>query len=182
MSTTTRGRRGRPTKYREEFAEQARKLCLLGLTDAGLADFFGVDEATINRWKRAHADFCASISAGKMAADSDVADSLYRSAVGGHFVTEERPVAEGEGSGAVVRPLRRQVPPSVQAQSLWLRNRQPHLWRDRVEVKEEISLNVFPPKEVLDDLYNRVLAEAAKRDAFLVGRRERLGIDAPGAE
>jgi len=38
---------GRPSGYREEFAEQARKLCRLGATDKELADFFGVDEATI---------------------------------------------------------------------------------------------------------------------------------------
>lgn len=30
----------RPTKYQEAYAEQARKLCLLGYTDAELADFF----------------------------------------------------------------------------------------------------------------------------------------------
>lgn len=34
---------GRPTKYRPEFAEQARKLCLLGATDKELADFFEND-------------------------------------------------------------------------------------------------------------------------------------------
>lgn len=42
---------GRPTLYREEYAEQARKLCLLGTTDAELADFFNVAVDTINEWK-----------------------------------------------------------------------------------------------------------------------------------
>lgn len=184
MSTTTRttGKRGRPTKYRPEFAEQARKLCLLGLTDTGLADFFGVDETTICRWKRTHADFCQSILAGKMVADAEVADSLYRSAVGGHHVTEDRLAAGGDRAQDEVQPLRRQVPPSVQAQSLWLRNRQPRLWRDKIEVKEDINLNVFPPREVLDAIYQKALAQAAERDKMLIGRRERLGIviDAAG--
>lgn len=40
----------------------------------------------------------------------------------------------------------------------------------------EINLNIFPPKEVLDGIYAKALAEAAKRDLTLVGRRERLGI------
>ena len=35
----------RPTKYQEAYAEQARKLCLLGYTDAELADFFEVSES-----------------------------------------------------------------------------------------------------------------------------------------
>ncbi len=34
----------RPTKYQEAYAEQARKLCLLGYTDAELADFFEVSD------------------------------------------------------------------------------------------------------------------------------------------
>ena len=38
---------GRPSKYRPEYAEQAGKLALLGLTDKQLGDFFGVDERTI---------------------------------------------------------------------------------------------------------------------------------------
>ena len=48
---------GRPTLFKEEYLEQAYKLCLLGATDADLADFFGVDEDTINLWKRTHKDF-----------------------------------------------------------------------------------------------------------------------------
>lgn len=41
---------------------------------------------------------------------------------------------------------------------------------------QEINLNVFPPKEVLDGIYAKALEEAKKRDAMLIGRRERLGI------
>lgn len=37
----------RPTKYQEAYAEQARKLCLLGYTDAELADFFEVSESLL---------------------------------------------------------------------------------------------------------------------------------------
>lgn len=44
------------------------------------------------------------------------------------------------------------------------------------EKEVEVNLNVFPPREVLDAIYAKALAEAAVRDAFLVGRRERLGI------
>ena len=51
---------GRPSKYKSEYAEQARKLCLLGATDTDMADFFDVDEATINRWKLDFPEFCES--------------------------------------------------------------------------------------------------------------------------
>ena len=34
--------RGRKSEYREEYAEQALKLCLLGATDKEIAEFFSV--------------------------------------------------------------------------------------------------------------------------------------------
>ncbi|CAN5296826.1 hypothetical protein BH10PSE16_BH10PSE16_00980 [soil metagenome] len=40
----------------------------------------------------------------------------------------------------------------------------------------DINLNVFPPREVLDAIYTKALAEAAQMEANLAGRRERLGI------
>jgi uncharacterized protein YjcR len=55
----------RPTKYQEAYAEQARKLCLLGYTDAELADFFEVSESTINKWKLDYPKFSESIKKGK---------------------------------------------------------------------------------------------------------------------
>ena len=67
---------GRPSLYREEYAEQAYKLCLLGATDKELADFFGVVETTVNNWKKDHAAFLESITRVKMAADADVAEKL----------------------------------------------------------------------------------------------------------
>ncbi|MCV5625819.1 hypothetical protein OFN31_29725, partial [Escherichia coli] len=47
--------------YQEAYAEQARKLCLLGYTDAELADFFEVSESTINKWKLDYPKFSESI-------------------------------------------------------------------------------------------------------------------------
>lgn len=40
----------------------------------------------------------------------------------------------------------------------------------------EVNLNVFPPREVLDAVYAKGLAEAAERESLLRGRRERMGI------
>jgi hypothetical protein len=178
VKTSAKPRRGRPSKYRLEYAEQARKLCLLGLTDGELGDFFGVDEATIHRWKHTHKDFCESILTGKMLADSDVADSLYKSAVGGHFISEERPVG-GENGPASVQPLKRQVAPSVQAQSLWLRNRQPRLWRDKIEVQADITTsqaNIDAVNEMLREKLARQAAEHAEAMRNRESLKSRLGI------
>lgn len=47
----------RPTKYKAEYAEQARKLCLLGATNEELAAFFEVGITTLERWIKAHKEF-----------------------------------------------------------------------------------------------------------------------------
>ena len=48
---------GRQSLYDPSMNEQARKLALLGLTDGEIAEFFGVDESTINNWKISHPAF-----------------------------------------------------------------------------------------------------------------------------
>ncbi len=73
---------GRPTKYKEEYAEQAYKLTMLGFIDAELAEFFEVDESTINNWKHDQPEFLESIKKGKSLADAEVASKLYHRAIG----------------------------------------------------------------------------------------------------
>lgn len=120
---------GRPTKYRPEYAEQAYKLCLLGATDAEMADFFQVTEQTLNNWK-SHPKFFESITRGKLLADAEVAEKLYQRAKG--YSHEAVKIFNHQGVEMVV-PYTEHYPPDTQAASLWLRNRQPAKWRDRVE-------------------------------------------------
>jgi len=56
---------GRPTAWRTEYAGQATKLCRLGATDAQLADFFGIDDRTIARWKAGKPEFCRALEEGR---------------------------------------------------------------------------------------------------------------------
>ena len=59
--------RGRPPKYRPEFAERVTDLCLLGATNEELAKVFGVDDATIYRWLDTIPDFREAIKQGPRA-------------------------------------------------------------------------------------------------------------------
>ncbi|MCO5092651.1 helix-turn-helix domain-containing protein [Bosea sp. (in: a-proteobacteria)] len=121
--------RGRPTDYRPEFAEQASKLCALGATDYELADFFGVDTRTIYRWKNVHADFCQAVTCGKESADERVERALFNRAVGYTFESEKVFQHQGE----IIRaPVDEHVPPDPSAAKLWLTNRRPDRWRDKV--------------------------------------------------
>lgn len=120
---------GRPSKYRTEFADQARKLCLLGYTDAELADFFEVCEATINNWKQEFPAFLESIRAGKVVADSEVAESLFRRATGEHVIIE-KVVKNADGNYASMK-ISQYIEPDTNAARLWLLNRRPESWRDK---------------------------------------------------
>lgn len=126
----------RPTDYRQEYAEQARKLCLLGFTDKQLAVFFGVNESTINRWKHKYPEFCMSIKSGKVIADAQVVESLYNRATGIEVTEVE---VRDDGKKKVKRVTKRPIPPDTTAQIFWLKNRQPELWRDKPTVENSVQ-------------------------------------------
>ena len=125
---------GRPTKYQDEYAEQARKLCLLGATDQEMADFFEVEVRTIYRWKAEHDEFCQSVKAGKDVADERVERSLYQKAVGYEqddvkiFMPASSPVP-------VYAPFRAKIAPDTTAAIFWLKNRRAAEWRDRQQTE-----------------------------------------------
>ena len=120
-------KKGRPTAYKAEYKDQARRLCLLGATDSDLADFFAVTEQTINNWKTKHPDFFESLRQGKIVADSHVAESLYARAVG--YEHPEEKVMHHQGKVVRAQTTKR-YPPDTQAAALWLKNRRPDDWRD----------------------------------------------------
>ena len=129
-----RATRGRPSSFKPEYVEQVRKLCLLGATDPELADFFGVSISTVKNWKRAHPDFLSALKAGKLQADAEVAQRLYRRALGySHRAVKILTVARGynQGSDVVEHPYVERYPPDTTACIFWLKNRRPEQWRDK---------------------------------------------------
>ena len=130
---------GRPTLYKEEYAEQARKLCLLGSTDAELADFFEVSEQTVNAWKTAHPEFLESIKKGKAQADANVADRLYQRAMGFEHPEVDIRVID---HAIVQTPITKIYAPDPTAAIFWLKNRQRAKWRDKVETELSGSVEI----------------------------------------
>ncbi|MDU9141234.1 terminase [Klebsiella aerogenes] len=143
----------RPTKYQEAHAEQARKLCLLGYTDAELADFFEVSEATINNWKLEHPEFLESIKKGKAVADGDVASNLYHRAMG-YTAKEKREEKTAEGFKEV--DAEKHIPGDVTAMIFWLKNRQKDKWREKQDVNHTSDDGSMTPKA---PVYNVVKSE-----------------------
>ena len=148
---TSHGVMGRPTKYKPEFNRQAEKLCLLGSTDKDMADFFEVDESTINRWKIEYPEFCESIKRGKISADANVASRLYKRAIG--YEHDEDKIFNNQGEPLIV-PTIKHVQPDTTAAIFWLKNRQPKMWRDKQEIEHGGSVHQevsnLTPEQVIE--------------------------------
>lgn len=123
---------GRPPKFKAEYVEQARKLCLLGATDQEIADFFEVDVRTVYRWKADNDEFCQALKAGKEEADARVERSLYQKAIG-YEQEEVKIFMPGGAEAPVYAPYRAKIAPDTTAAIFWLKNRRPAQWRDKTE-------------------------------------------------
>lgn len=119
---------GRPSKFRPEFVEQARKLSMLGMTDAEMAKFFEVKEQTLNNWKIDYPEFFESLKEGKVLADGNVVASLYHRALGYSHPEDDIRAIAGE---VVITPTIKHYPPDTTACIFWLKNRQPEKWREK---------------------------------------------------
>ena len=142
--TPKRKRRpGRPPQYKPEFAKQVMNYCLLGATNKELGRVFGVDERTINRWLVTKPEFCQAVKDGRELADMKVARALYLKATGQwtqpavKIATKIEILPDGTPVKAEhIVPYVEHFPPDTAAAYIWLKNRQPHRWRDKKEVHE----------------------------------------------
>lgn len=130
---------GRPTKFKPEYVEQAKKLCALGATDKEMADFFSVSLSTLNLWKIEHTEFSESLQRGKDIADKRVEEALYSRAMGySHEDVDIRVV-----DGAIMEtPLIKHYPPDTTAAIFWLKNRKPEQWRDKQELEHSGNVSL----------------------------------------
>jgi hypothetical protein len=119
---------GRPTLYRPEYDDQAHNQCLLGATNAGLAELFDVGQRTIDRWIADIPSFAKAVRDGRAIADGRVARSLYERAVG-YRQTVERTVLHRGQEIKISNTV--QHPPDTQACIFWLRNRCRSSWNVR---------------------------------------------------
>ena len=120
-------KQGRPTDYKPEFDAEAQQMALEGATDQEMADYFGVDVRSLNRWKNTQPSFRQSIKAGKDVTDDRVERSLYERALGYERDEVDIKVIAGE---IVKTPIRKFYPPDTTAAIFWLKNRKSQEWRD----------------------------------------------------
>ena len=118
------------------------------MDDNELAVFFGVSPDTISEWAKTHAAFSEARARAREWADAEVAESLYKRALG--YSHPDSHVSNYQGD-ITVTPLVRHYPPDTQAASWWLKNRRGDKWQDKQNIDHggSVGLGVIavPAKE-----------------------------------
>ena len=123
----------KPSTYRPEFAEEARKIALMRATDEALARHFRISLTTLHEWLVSVPEFARAIRYGRNLGDADVVDRFRQIAMGCFPEVVTRRV------GAEEEPLTytRYRPPNRAARNFWLANRRPGEWHQKVEIEPE---------------------------------------------
>jgi hypothetical protein len=140
---------GRPTEYKPQYSKIAFQMALIGATDAEMAAAFEVSEQTVNSWKQKYPKFLESIKEGKLKADSAVAASLYKRAMGFHVPAVKLFNSE---AGVIEHQYQEYYPPDTTAAIFFLKNRRPAQFRQNPEIALTVSNDVQvdlgkPPEE-----------------------------------
>ena len=127
---------GRPTKYNPTLHPKlVEAYARLGMTDVQISEKFEVSEKTLNTWKSKHPEFLQSMQAGKDKIDEQVEAALLKKALG--FNDNEAVKIFQYNGEPVVVPYVRRVDPDYNSIRLWLLNRQPKKWREKVHIEDD---------------------------------------------
>lgn len=150
-----------PASYKPEYAEQARKLCLLmGATDEELARFFDVSGATLGLWLASIPEFADAVAAGQAMADAEVADRLFRRAIG-YSHTALKVCLPADSLYPAYASYVVHYPPVTSAAIFWLKNRRGDEWRDKVDAGTNHD---HDPESLSDEELATIIARELGKD------------------
>lgn len=102
-----------------------------GLTDEQIADNIGIAASTLYDWKNKYPEVSESLKKGKEVVDRQVENALLKRALGYEYDEVKEKYEFGELTEKTV--TKKRIPPDTTAQIFWLKNRNPHAWRDKQE-------------------------------------------------
>lgn len=129
----------RPSGFNDALKETMLGLYAEGKTDEQVAEIVGVHVKTIFNWKGKHPTFLQALRKMKQAADELVEASLFSRAIGYSHPEEKVFCHEGR---IVTHETVKQYPPDTQAAILWLKNRQPERWREKLADENQVNINI----------------------------------------
>ena len=146
-STTIAKPFGRPTKYLPKYCKTAYRMALVGCKDSDIAAGLDISRETLYQWFKEHPDFSDSVKNGRKDADGYVAHSLFHRAKG-YSHKSEKIFCNKDGEVTKVATVEH-YPPDTVACIFWLKNRQPELWKDRIEGQIDINNRIEISREEL---------------------------------
>lgn len=135
-----------------EMIDQARRMCqYLGATNDQMAEFFGMSRRHFYDLLAENPELKEAVELGKLAADANVAESLYKSATGYSHADVDIKVVDG---CIVETPLVKHYPPNPVSCIFWLTNRQRGLWRRKPteESHSDVELQIKKAQLKLKEL------------------------------
>lgn len=168
---------GRKGYWQDCFCKKVHKLALLGATDKDMAEILGVNLDVFEYWKQQKPDFLEALNSGKMEADSNVAQALYKRAIGYHHketVVVSNKVVEynretktrTERTEPLLVDIVKYYPPDTAACNKWLSIRQRKVWADvqkhEVDVNYAAQIDITYIQQALSDR-TRISDEDLKR-------------------
>ena len=160
VSDESRGR-GRPTDYKDEYVEVARRLCVIGLTDQQIADYFETSRWTLKRWQIAHPDFCSAMVRSRDEETRMIRNSLSLVASGySRMEKKDFVLSLGGNQGSYIKTKKRikHFEPNVTAALRWMEVYDP-IWSaakgdeevDVGKLNESIEKLIGAPRRSTDD-------------------------------
>ena len=136
--------------FKVEYNLQAYKLCLLGMTNKMLADFYNINIKVIEAWMKKKPEFRNAVHAGRDEADADITYAIFRK-IKGYVYTETKITKNRQGAVVKKEITTKEMPADAQAGMRWLALRQKLLWADnKMDVKMDLNI-----KYVQDQLKNK---------------------------
>jgi len=139
-SGTVKKKAGRKPLYTEWITEEGLKRVSkwseIGLIGKQIAHNIGINHTTLYDWMQKFPELAEAIRDGRKIIDEQVENSLLKRAMGYQY-EEETLGINYDGKMVVVKKVLKSQAPDVTAQILWLKNRQPELWRDKVKIQNE---------------------------------------------
>jgi len=141
-------------KWDDKFILQATQIAKLGLNDQQIAEVWGIERVTLGKWKNSKPGLYEALCQGRMQALGEVADALYKAAIGYEY--EEDAISSYQGDVQIVR-VKKYKPPNPWACAKILAIKDRANWSE-VQRSESVHTNINIAKLDLSSMSTEQIA------------------------
>lgn len=108
-----------------------------GATEREIAQALGISYSGFRKYKNEYDQLNGIMAENKIVADESAVGAFYKRVTGTAVIEEVQERIDGKL--VTVKRTTKQIPPDVQAGQFWLTNRMPDTWRNKQEIKAEVT-------------------------------------------